>query len=118
MDSTPRVDGRVDAESRRGESTTEDRRGDSAPEPVVRSLGVPARRWREPLGIAGVEERIAGVPIEIRETEARRFGNRDRAVLDERPRKARDEAAPLRDVGRVILEGEEVFGRSSGMDTG
>ncbi len=39
---------------------------DSAPEPVVRSLGVPARRRGEPPGIARVEERVRTRPCRDR----------------------------------------------------
>src|SRR4051794_23774677 len=91
---------------------------DSAPEPVVRSLGIPAGRRGEPLGITRIEEWLAGVLVEIAESQAGRFRDRDGAVRDERPGQAADEAAPLRDVGGVVLQSKEVFGRSGGMDAG
>src|SRR4051794_13659266 len=90
----------------------------SAPEPVVRSLGIPAGRRSEPVGITRVQERFARVLVEIIEPEPWRLRHRDRPVLNERRRQAADETAPLPDIGGVVLECQEVLGRSSRVDAG
>src|SRR4051794_2543533 len=89
------------------------------PQPIMACHSIPLRRRLEEALILGDEVRFDRVRVDL-EAQAWPLGHRDVAALDDRPGNAgdRNKVVPVWDLGKMVLQRDEVLGRGSAMDAG